>query len=47
MKNLIAKYMDPSNEVERGNRDVFNKKIRSVLGDSIELTPAATDPKSL
>ena len=40
-------HLYPINEVEKGKRDAFDKKIISILGESIELPPAALDSKQL
>ena len=43
----MSNHLDPSNEVEKGNRGLFENKIISILGYSIDLLPATPDPKSL
>ena len=47
MKKLREDHLSPSNEVKKVNMDSFEKKIRSILGGSIDLPPAALDPKLL
>ena len=47
MNNLVAEHLAPINTVEKGKSDEFDKKIRSIFGESIDLPPAALEPKFL
>ena len=47
VKKLIAKHLDPINEFEKGKRGELENKIRSILGDSIDLPLAEPDHRSL
>ena len=45
VKKLTIEHLDPSNEVEKGKRYDFDKKFRSILGNSVDLPPSALEPK--
>ena len=47
VQKLTTKNLDPRNEVEKGNIYAFDNKVISILGESIDLPPAAPKTKSL
>ena len=44
-KNLTTEHLGPSNEIKKGKLDAFGNIIRYILGNSIDLPPAAPDLK--
>ena len=47
MNNLTDEHLPPNNEVEKCKKGTFDKKIIYIIVDSIDLPPAALDPKYL
>ena len=45
--NLTENHLDPSNDVENGKSGTFDKKVKSILGDSIYLPPVVLESKYL
>ena len=46
LKKLTDDHLYPRNEVAKVKRDEFGNKARSILGESIDMTPSAPSPTS-